>query len=248
MFVKCIPDILTEAYQVNYLAHSTSSIFNNFLGKRNWHIGDGKIDMIQKNELDQEVAKNLEVLEFGIPLHFSSKVKESQLRSLLKHYSFTPSNYMIALNNGDCLLDYRIFGILYDEINQTIFDRFNGVVDKKEEEHAKWLKREGEESYFYYSVDELITKVAETTLSELEKQGHSELYILCPISEKHNKFIARLCYTELLNSSIEVYDGKRIIHFCKMPLKEAIMIYKKIVDENPVEFPCLQKFIVDHLG
>lgn len=254
MFVKCIPDIASGKYTINYLAHSTSSVFNNFLGKNNWQVQKGKINTLQKNELDQEIDKNTQVLEFGVPLHFASKVRESELRSLLKKYDLNPSNYIIALNNGDCLLDYRIFGMLYDEINQQVFDKFNGVVDKKMEEHAKWLKREGEEFYFYCSDDELITKVLETTLAESDNTKDSqEIYVLCPLSETHNKFINRLCYTEILNSSLEVHDklgyavevkdGKRIIHFCKKSLKEAISICKSIIEASPLEYQNLQNLI-----
>lgn len=254
LFVKCIPDVSSEKYTINYLAHSTSTIFNNFLGRNNWQLEDGKINTIQKNELEHEIDKNTHVLEFGIPLHFSSKLKESQLRSLLKKYNFIPGNYIIALNNGDCLLDYRIFGILYDEINQQIFDKFNGIVDKKMEEHAKWLKREGEEFYFYCSADELISKVLEISLTDFKNtKAIQEIFVLCPISEAHNKFINRICYTEVLNSSlevndtmryaIEVKDGKRIIHFCKKTLKDAIPIYKKIIEEYPLEYQSLQNVI-----
>lgn len=254
MFVKCIPDISSGRYTVNYLAHSTSGIFNNFLYKNNWQIEEGRISALEKNELDQEIDENSQVLEFGIPLHFVSKVKEAELRRLLKKYDLNPGNYIIALNNGDCLLDYRIFGMLYDEINKQIFDRFNGVIDKKMEEHAKWLKREGEEFYFYCSADELITKVLEITLAESDSDKDiQEIYVLCPLSETHNKFINRLCYTEILNSSLEVHDklgyavevkdGKRIIHFCKKNLKEAISICKNIIGANPLEYQNLQRTI-----
>jgi hypothetical protein len=251
-----MPDLTSESYTVGYLAHSTYSVFNNFLGETNGQMIDGKISAMQKMELEQAIAKKMQALEFGIPLHFSSKIKESQLRSLLKQYGFSPGSYMIALNNGDSLLDYRIFGIFYDEINQQFFDCFNGPVDKAEEEHAKWLKREGEEFYVYYSADELISNVAKITLTELtDEHGNKVMFVLCPLSEKHNKFIDRLCYTDILRSSLEVCDklgyeaevkdGKRVVHFSKMPLKEAIPIYKNIIKQSPLEYVCLQKVVND---
>jgi SAM-dependent methyltransferase len=254
LFVKFTPDVISGCFVANYLAHSTVSIFNDFLVQKNWHINEGKIELRQKSEIDRHIAANLKVLEFGVPLYFSSKIKENLLREVLKKYGFEPGNHIIALNNGDCLLDYRVFGMLYDEITDQIFDRFNNVIEKKDEEQAKWLKREGEEFYFYYSADELITKVLELTLAEISNErGDRELYVLCPLSEKHSKFIDRLCYTELLNDAldvhdslgypIEVKDGKRIIHFGKMPLCDALDVCKKIVQENPLEYRCLQEMI-----
>ena len=235
------------------MAHSTSSLFNCFLGNHNWQLTNGKISISQKNELDDEIEKNMRVLEFGIPLRFSSKLKESKLRSLLKSHGFSAGNYIIVLDNGDCLLDYRIYGLLYDEINQ-ILDTFNGIANKKDEEHARWLKREGEEFYFYLCVDELIAKVLLTTLNEYEDEdGNKRLFALCPLSNEHIKLIDRFCYTEILCSSIEatdglgyeikVKDGKQIIHFSKMPLKEAFNVCKKIIEQEPLKYPSLEQAV-----
>ena len=254
-FVNFTPDIYSGFYKVNYLAHSTAEKFNNFLEKYNWQIVDGKINIKQKNNFEKHIYKNTKVLEFGIPLHFTSKAKENQLRNLLNKHGFSPGNHIIALSNGDCLLDYRIFGIFYNELNKNIFDSFNVVVNKNDIVHAKWLKREGEEFYFNYSADELITKVLKITMVEdKNEKGEKEIFVLCPLSKKHNKFIQRICYTEILNSSlsvknslkypVEVKDGKRIIHFCKMPLKKALDIYKEIIDANPFKYKNLQKMVI----
>lgn len=254
MFVKCIADVSSDKYNINYLAHSTCNIFANFTCQKKWQIQQNQINFLQKNELDQELDQNIEVLEFGIPLRFSCEVKKKTLRKLLKQYNFDPASYIMVLDNGDFLLDYRVFGMLYDEINQQVFDFCNGVIDKKTEEHAKWLKREGEEFYFYYSADELITTVLETTLAQAgEVKNNEEIYVLCPLSPRHNQFINRLCYTDLLNSSLEVYDrsgyavdikdGKRIIHFCKKNLKQALSICREIIQTSPLEYKNLQNAV-----
>ncbi|MCX5921892.1 MAG: NUDIX domain-containing protein [Candidatus Dependentiae bacterium] len=253
VFVRSIPVIGSNLYTTSYLAHSTASLFNNFLVKSNGQICDGKINHVVKNALDQEINSNSQVLEFGIPLHFSSRIKESQLRSLLRKYDFDPGHHIIALNNGDCLVDYRVFGMLYDDINQ-LFDKFNGVVDKKDITHAQWLKREGEEFYFYHSADELIAKVLSLTLAAAQQKNQGgDLYVLCPLSENHNKFVDRLCYTEVLNNSLEVRDalgysitvkdGKRVVHFCKMLLKDAIAVCEKIIEEGPMEYPRVREWV-----
>lgn len=253
-FIKSTPDVNSDLYNIYYFSHSTSDKVNKFLKEYNEHIVDGKINNEQKNMIERTIDENTKVLEFGIPLHFTSKLKEIQLRNLLKKHGFTPENYIIALNNNSCLLDYRIFGIFYDEISEQIFDRFNGLINKKDEVHAKWLKREGEEFYFYYSDDELISNAAKATITESKNEkGEKEVFVLCPLSKKHNKFVHRICYTELLRSSlnvndslgypIEVKDGKRVIHFCKMNLQEALQIYKEIIISYPLKYPKLQEVV-----
>lgn len=253
-YIKSIPDINSDLYNIYYFAHSTAGKLNSFLKKYNEHIINGKINKKQKDNIERTIDENTKVLEFGIPLQFTSKLKEIQLRNLLKKHGLAPENYIIALNNNSCLLDYRIFGIFYDEINEQIFDHFNGVINKKDEVHAKWLKREGEEFYFYYSDDELIANIAKATITESKNEnGKPEIFVLCPLSEKHNKFVHRICYTELLRSSlevndtlgypIEVKDGKRVIHFAKIRLQEALKIYKKIIVSDPIGYPNLQEIV-----
>lgn len=254
VFVKCVPDVNSGLYVVNYFAHSALDKISNFLSQYKWEVIDGKINSEQKNKIEKKIYKNTRVLEFGVPLQFSSKIKETQLRSLLKKHDFAPGNHIISLDDGNCLLDYRLFGIFYDDITKQIFDDFNGLVDKKDEVHAKWLKREAEEFYFYLSDDELISKVAQSTITEKKvKNEEKTIFVLCPLSEKHNKFVHRICYTDILESSInvqdtlgypiEVKDGKRVIHFCKMPLKEALSIYKKIIASDPEKYFELQRTV-----
>lgn len=253
VFVRSTPNISSE-YKVHYLAHSTSTIFSNFLAENGYILENDTINSIQKNKLDQSIKNNEEVLEFGIPLHLSSQAARCTLRNLLQKNNINPCNHIISLNNQDCLLDYRVFGMLYNEIKQNIFDEFNNVINNKDEEHAKWLKREGEEFYCYLSDDELITQVLQTTLNkDINDQGNQENFVLCPVSKDHNQFIDRLCYTEILKNSLEindelgyelpVFDGKRVIHFSKMPLENAINICKDIIQEDPVKYKNLQEYI-----
>ncbi len=249
-FVCCMPDISANLYTVNYLAHSTAKLFNHFLSEVNRVMIDVKIDQTTKNILDYELDSNTQVLEFGIPLHFDSKNKQYQLRSLIKQYGFDPGTHIVALNNGDCLLDYRVFGMLYNQIS-TLFDNFNGCINSKDQLHAQWLKREGEEFYFYHSADELIAEVLSITFNFSRQNSlNGEMYVLCPLSAEDNKFIDRLCYTEVLNNSLEVFDifgynipikdGNRVIHFGKMKISDALLVCEKIVQKDPLEYQCVK--------
>jgi|GEM_PF-2509064 SAM-dependent methyltransferase len=247
-FIKFTPDISSGLYNVSYLAHDK---LNNFSGKDGRLILDERINGEQISKIEEEIDKCAKVLEFGIPLKFTSKRKKGQLRSLLQKHGFASKNYIIPLEDGSLLLDYRIFGILYDEIKEQIFDSNNGPLCAKDEAHAEWLKREGEEFYFYYSDDELISRVAQITT---EKYGE-ETFVLCPLSENHNTFIHRICYTEILSSlldvrdsfgyPIDVKDGKRVIHFCKKPLSEALDVYKKIIDSDPIKYSNLREIVIN---
>lgn len=256
VYVKCTSDILSGNYVINYLAHSTNKLLSSFLTKNGESLNDEKINFDQKIKLDQHIENLSLVLEFGISVHLSSKRHQCELRNILQTYGLNPYIYIIPINNQDCLLDYRVFGLLYDEINRLIFNEFNGIISAKDEEHAKWLKREGEESYFYLSADELITtvmKITQMQSTDMDDVGTSKTFVLCPISIDHNKFIERLCYSEILKNSLEVYDdlgyevnvidGKRVIHFSKMTLQEAIDICSQIVKQDPIKYKKLKEYI-----
>lgn len=254
MYVTCVPSIESGSYFVNYLAHSTSTIFEDFLKIKGMSMVDSVVDVNVKRVLEQKIANNIQSIEYGILLHFSSKSKERQLYALLKQYGFEPHIYLVHTREGECLLDYRIFGLLYDHMHEKIFDQHNGPINKEDNVHAQWLKREGEEIYAYYSDDELIARVAELTLVH---NADAECFMLCPLSSAHNKFVPRLCYEEVLRGSLDINDalgypveikeGKRIIHFGKMPAKEALVILEKIVENNPQNYQQIQKFMNSEL-
>lgn len=91
------------------------------------------------------------------------------------------------------------------------------------------------------------------TICSAQDLNSVERYVLCPLSAEHNKFVSRLCYDEVLKSSIDISDamgyaveikeGKRIIHFGKMPLKRAIIIYQEIIGRDPQRYVLLQQFV-----
>lgn len=150
------------------------------------------------------------------------------------------------------MIDYRIFGLLYDYFSENIFDSLNGPVNNEDQIHAQWLKREGEETYIYYSDDELITHVAGICLRAAASDDKNP-FVLCPVDAEQNKFVPRLCYEEVLRDSIEINDlegyshkikeGKRIIHFAKTKLEDALTVFADIVASDPERYLLLQEFI-----
>lgn len=244
-FVKLVPNLNENSYYVNFLAHSTKKIVNKFLKSKRIYKSENLIDINTKSIIEEEICLNQKCIEYGIIIHFRSKLKEKSLRLILNKYGFDDSHYIIPIKDNDLLLDYRIFALLYDEII-NLFDSVNRPINENEIVHAQYLKREGEETYFYYSDDELITKVAKTTIS-------NDGYMLCPVSPEQNKFIPRLCYTEMLNNIISITDkhgysykikeGKRIIHFQKMEIKKAFEILQNISDQNRNKYQKLTIFL-----
>ncbi len=248
-FITFCPHITSDSYSINYLAHSTPLILEDFLKKNGQSYTDGLIDTVTKRKISTAIIDNTKVIEYGIPLYLPSKNKQFLLWNLLKEHMFDPSLNIIPLKDNYYILDYRIFGILYDSIINLIFDPHNRPVNKEDSIHAEWLKREGEETYIYYSDDELITKVGEISLEY--NTISNEDFILCPLSTEQNKFIPRRCYEQILKNSIFITDklgffipikeGKRVIHFQKMNIKEALSIYQEIIKTNPEQYTHLQK-------
>ena len=76
--------------------------------------------------------------------------------------------------------------------------------------------------------------------------------VSCPLSSQHTFFVPRLCYETLLTDSIELYDehgyqveikeGKRIIHFKKMPFYQACRIFKELITINPEHYRHLSEW------
>lgn len=253
VFIKCLPSIDSETFLVNYLAPSTPVIFDEFLKKNNLHMHERLIDIETKLNLNSTILNNTNPIEYGIPLFLSPKNK-NMLCNVLKLHDFDPNNYIVPIKNDYYLLDYRIFGLLYDHIKETVFDANNGPVNKEDIIHAEWLKREGEETYIYYSEDSLLTAVAEISLSQYPSDD--EPFILCPLGVEQNKFIPRRCYEEILKESLDIIDeagfpieikeGKRIIHFGKLTIQEALSIYKDIIAKDPDKYVKLRYF-VEHI-
>lgn len=258
VFARIIPDVSGGEYIINYMAHSTRQILYEFFHNKGKFVDCDQIDFDKRICVSDEIEKKLQVLEFGIPIYFECPKKLSKMRALLEELGFVPSNHMIFIDNKTVLLDYRIFGLLYDELNKIIFDRINGVVSSEDEVHAKWLKREGEEFYFYLSFDELITMVLKITQTKvLDESRNQRTYVLFPQGASDSQFIERRCYSELLKESLEVFDslgynisvvdGKRIINFKKMELHEAIDCCRDLIKSCPGKYKNLNDYINSEL-
>ena len=106
----------------------------------------------------------------------------------------------------------------------------------------EWVKREGEEFYFYKTTDELITYIGQISKHFLAGTD-KENYILCPINSSAIKTTSRNLYKTIVDKHMLVMnmDGnkqnlafdKNIIHFKLMEKEEALKVFKEIIKINP---------------
>ncbi len=239
--VKCTPNLSQDHFDINYFAHGTQALLQKFIQLHGDTLENNQLSQDQKDLLDLKVLQDTAIIETGLPLNHLTTNQLDALINLLDQHQFSTNLYLINLH-----LDYRVFNLLYDEICQTM--DLNGLFTNNQIEPAKWSKREGEEFYFYLNNDELISRIIQNSALHIDSE------VLCPLSPQHNFTVQRLCYTELLNScmtltdpygyNLPIQDSKRIIHFSKIPLSQAILICESIISQNPNNYPELQQTIL----
>lgn len=250
-FVKCMPKINTDLFFLSYLSNNSIKAFQEFLTYNQVESKDGLINSETKDLLNETIDNKVKPIEYGLKILIPSQVKKQKLINLLKQEGFEPGFYIKLIKKDTYLIDYRLFSLFYDFFSESILDENNKLLNPEDAVHAIYLKSEGDETYCYYSDDELISKVAMITLED--NKDPSNLMVLCPVSAEHNKFIPRICYQKVLNDVVEVTDnagysiknkeGKRIIHFKKTELSKAIEIYKTIINSDPDRYINLQSLV-----
>ncbi len=253
MFVKLLPDLNSDKHHVIFLSNNVEKVFLEYVKKYHISFIDSKISSFDMKKLQSEIERRMMHIENGIRIKIASNEKLHELKDKLINKGFDPEKYVQEIGNHWILLDYRVFGLLYNEFIKW-FDKDNTPFGSVSELAAKWLKLEGEENYFYFSVDELITFAGSVNLPRSIKDNDEEILILCPINPNKNKFISRNHYEYILEDSVKITDilgyevvikeGKRIIHFAKMSIKEAIPIYNEIISKgNYQDYPMLSELI-----
>ena len=256
MFVQSMPDIRYQQYPIHYLAHHAQPLFRTFLQERHESLNDECASKEQLQTMQQSMLANESVIEHGIRLRFSDQSRLAQLHALLRDHQCAPDRHVLNDSPHQLVLDYRIFALLYTPLKKNIFSHDNGPIDTAHEEYARWAQREGEEHYFYLSADALITYVLKQTQQTIFDGKAMHTYVLFPLSTRHSCFIERPCYSTILNNALSVqtqsghlipiYDGKRIIHFAKMTIADALSTCKNMVATEPHNYPLLAGYIAMH--
>lgn len=110
------------------------------------------------------------------------------------------------------------------------------------------LKLEGEEHYFYMTIDQLITYMGQYSKFEL-KDTHKMGYLLAPFSVDCIRKYPRTFYKNILCRDMLIMDlhgnihepitDKNVIHFKLQPENSAYNIYKQLIREESNKFPSL---------
>ena len=244
LFVQCIPHINDTHYTMHYISHHAKECCTAFFNKHNQIIENDIITHEQKEMLDRETQKITQAIECGVPFSGNHQELLITLYNQLDAAHAYPDNTLTKNT-----LDYRVFALLFKELKKTFPDLFTDT----EIEHALWIQREGKEHYGYFSADALITYVIEHThMHFFDHNGNLQSYVLCPLSVDHSFFIERTCYSVFLQQSLAlhtltghplpIYDGKRIIHFAKMQIDDALKVCRAMVNSS-TEYPLLAAYL-----
>ena len=247
-FVKLVLNSEKDGYEVEYYTEEVQAKFFDFC--RSHEIVSNKCFALEEaNVIQQLIEDNISCLENGISLCFQNSDIKKLFIDFLKKNKISEL-FIDETSSSSLMLDYRIFGLLYEDIKELFLKNFKTCeFNYLDEEIAKYLKREGEEHYFYLSPDEFIAYVGEETLTELT----CDAKILAPINAQSNYFIARSGYQDLLQQNCLIKDfngntflpreGKRIIHFAKMSVEKAYKVYLEIIEQNPQEYFSVANFV-----
>jgi hypothetical protein len=159
-----------------------------------------KLTQAEIKILTAERSKLNALLNNGLTL---SNLKTEELQSLKKLFEskgISTNLYKVIAN--DLWLDAKLFTMIYNRLQNKVENNNLPL------ESVKWLVREGEEYYFYFTTEELINylvKFCNFYLKGTNKEG----YILAPISKEHIKYAPREVYTDLLNKDMLQIDANK---------------------------------------
>lgn len=149
--------------------------------------------------LTAESSKLNNLIAKGVTIDNLGDAKIDSVRKLFESRNVSTNLYNISGNK--IWLDAKLLTIIYNRLAENIGSR------DLPHESIKWLAREGEEYYFYYSTEELLdylVKFCNFYLKNTNKAG----YYLAPISNSHIKYAARDIYTDLLERDMLQLDLK----------------------------------------
>ncbi len=207
-----------------------------------------------ESELFQRIAREKRNLHNFIHNGLHARITD---KNLIAHYSAHLqaqgiSNNLFFIQDDYLWMDAKIATLLFFGSHTGLFTYLETPC--LPQQVLEWIKREGEEFYFYKTTDELITYIGKITrhvLKDTEKNG----YILCPISPAYIKTVSRDLYKQVINSHMSVLDidgnqqdiifDKNIIHFQLMPIDTAKIVYDSIIHTN--HFPLLTEWVTHEL-
>jgi len=154
------------------------------------------------DNLKAEKVKIDNITEQGIYIDKIKKIDYSKLVKFFGMYHIPSDLYNIS--NDKIWLDAKLVPIVYNHFPEIISTNDMPL------ESLKWLQREGEEYYFYYTTGELLNyleKFCDYYLKGTDKEG----YMLSPTSTSAIKYIDRSLYKNVLERDMVQFNesGKK---------------------------------------
>lgn len=238
-----------ELINIENLPPQERTIFKCFLHQKN--IQKEQIIETSLSEFQsilQEKKRFYNFIENGLWATIIDKEKLAKICNNLYSIGINPN--LIFIQGEKLWADAKIATLLFNGLHSGIFE----CVDKSTLPLGalNWIKREGEEYYFYKTSDEFITYVGKFTkyfLKQTDKHG----YILCPMNPLAIQTVSRDLYKTIVESHMLVMDidgnkqdiifDKNIIHFKLMKIDDALSIYKEILRQDKQNYPKLKEWI-----
>jgi SAM-dependent methyltransferase len=163
---------------------------------------------------------------------------------------------LLVIENDKVWLDAKLAILLYQNFKSGIYACIDISESKVPLQVFEWLKREGEEFYFYKTTDNFVKYVGQLTLYYL-KGTDKDGYLLCPLDAASITTVSRDLYRSIVKNHMDVInlDGKQqkiifdknIIHFKLMKKEDALAVYQEIIKQNPKSFPQLKEWVKHEL-
>ncbi len=243
-----------ETINIENLQPQEKAVLKHFIAKNNpsYPIIDTSSDTFLTILLEKK--RFYSFIENGLSADILDKEKAAKFCAGL--YAKGINQTLIYIKENKLWADAKIALLLFQDSNSGLY----GFLDTKHTnlpfQVLEWIKREGEEFYFYKTRDELITYVGQLTKHYLTGTDKED-YILCPISPLDIKTISRNLYRTVVDNHMSIIDidgnqqnitfDKNIIHFKLMKKDEALKIYKEIIKYDTQNYKELTKWVENDL-
>jgi SAM-dependent methyltransferase len=248
LFIKGQYDFEKNSYKIAFRAPRAHAEFLSYCKKLDIPVNDGAIAV---NDYQK-----LQVYQMSIPNNLGEGLKLLEARGpclqrLQEIYERHGFDFETSIDKKTDIriFDYKVLVFLWHELKPIFSDAELCSIAEDSRHLLDWLQREGEEVYYYASPDEFIMFMGKESMTTIDGQ----VYMLAPLSPKYNKSIVRQGYSSFLAESLIVTnesgaalrhdDRKRIIHFGKMTIDEALARYKEIIADDAEHNQALFSFV-----
>lgn len=243
-----------QLINIENLPSEQKIIFKSFLQLKNINgaVIDTSLDVFQ-NILNEKKCF-YSFIENGLWCTITNKEKAHKFCHYL--YSQGINKNVVFIQDDKLWADAKIVTLLFQDYESSLYEFIDRSKLSLPTKVLEWMKREGEEYYFYKTTDELITYVGQLTkyyLKGTDKDG----YLLCPINSSYIKTVSRNLYKEIVDVHTTVIDidgnkediifDKNIIHFKLMKLEDAKKVYQDIIRQNKHSYLKLSEWISHEL-